>query len=273
MVLARTVARPIDRLTRSLTKLAGSRDLRAPIARTGSSLEVDTLTDTFNNLMATLTAAELETRSTYVGAIRALALALDARDGYTAGHSERVSAISGAVGHQLRLGEEDLDVLRLGALLHDIGKIGISDDVLLKAGPLTDQEYEAIKEHPTTGARILRSVAFLAPHLPIVRAAPRASRRQGLSARPDGRRDPAAGAHRPRRRRVRRDDQRARLPSGARRRRGAAGALALRRHAVRRRGRAGAGRRDADHPSRRLHRFDAAAARAGRKTGVVAFNR
>jgi putative nucleotidyltransferase with HDIG domain len=118
--------------------------------------------------MSTVAAAVAETRNAYVGAIRALALALDARDPYTAGHSERVSTISVTVGHHLRLGEEDLDTLRLGALLHDIGKIGISDDVLRKAGPLTPIEYEAIKQHPVTGARILRSVAFLARHLPIV---------------------------------------------------------------------------------------------------------
>jgi putative nucleotidyltransferase with HDIG domain len=168
MWLARTLARPIDTLSRSLTALAASRDFDRPVARTGSSVEVDALTDTFNSLMSTVAAAEAETRNAYVGAIRALALALDARDPYTAGHSERVSTISVTVGHHLRLGEEDLDTLRLGALLHDIGKIGISDDVLRKAGPLTPIEYEAIKQHPVTGARILRSVAFLARHLPIV---------------------------------------------------------------------------------------------------------
>ena len=168
MWLARTLARPIDTLSRSLAELASSRDFERPVARTGSSVEVDALTDTFNSLMATVASAEAETRNAYVGAIRALALALDARDPYTAGHSERVSTISVTVGHHMGLGDEDLDTLRLGALLHDIGKIGISDDVLRKAGPLTPVEYEAIKQHPVTGARILRSVAFLARHLPIV---------------------------------------------------------------------------------------------------------
>jgi putative nucleotidyltransferase with HDIG domain len=166
--LARTVARPIDTLSRSLTVMAQSRDFGAPIAVTGSSLEVDTLTETFNAMMASLTAAEEDTRSAYVGAIRALALALDARDPYTAGHSERVSTISVAIGHQMALPESDLDTLRLGALLHDIGKIGISDDVLRKPGPLTHAEFEVIKEHPVTGARILRTVPFLTRHLPIV---------------------------------------------------------------------------------------------------------
>jgi HD-GYP domain-containing protein (c-di-GMP phosphodiesterase class II) len=73
-----------------------------------------------------------------------------------------------AVGRQIGLQEDELDVLRLGALLHDIGKIGISDDVLRKPGALTAAEFELIKEHPGLGARILRHVPFLAPHLPIV---------------------------------------------------------------------------------------------------------
>jgi putative nucleotidyltransferase with HDIG domain len=61
-----------------------------------------------------------------------------------------------------------LEVLRLGALLHDIGKIGVSDAVLRKPGALTAEEFELIKQHPTLGARILRSVPFLSHHLPIV---------------------------------------------------------------------------------------------------------
>jgi putative nucleotidyltransferase with HDIG domain len=122
----------------------------------------------FNTMMRSVVTAEAETRSAYVGAIRALALALDARDPYTAGHSERVSALSVAVGRQMQLPDDQLDVLRLGALLHDIGKIGISDAVLRKPGALTPDEFEVIQEHPAVGARILRSVPFLAPHLAIV---------------------------------------------------------------------------------------------------------
>lgn len=95
-------------------------------------------------------------------------LALDAHDPYTAGHSERVSAVSLAIGRDMGLDATQLEVLRLGALLHDIGKIGISDHVLMKPGPLTPAEYEIIKQHPGVGARILRSVPFLEPYIPIV---------------------------------------------------------------------------------------------------------
>src|SRR6185503_1524890 len=138
-----------DTLSTSLSEMAQSRAFDSALPTTGSSLEVDALTRTFNSMMATVAAAEAETQTTYVGAIRALALALDARDPYTAGHSERVSAISVAVGRQMGLKEDDLDTLRLGALLHDIGKIGISDAVLRKPTSLTPEEFELVKEHPT----------------------------------------------------------------------------------------------------------------------------
>ena len=97
-----------------------------------------------------------------------MAAALDARDPYTAGHSERVSALSVLIGSQMGLPKAELEILRLGALLHDIGKIGVSDEVLRKPGALTADEFEQIKRHPVLGARILRLVPFLAPYLPIV---------------------------------------------------------------------------------------------------------
>jgi putative nucleotidyltransferase with HDIG domain len=166
--LAQTLADPIDRLSGEIAMMAASRDLRRPLPLTGTSRELDSLAEAFNELVRGLTTAEAETRAAYLGAIRALAATLDARDPYTAGHSERVSAIAVLIGRHMRLGDADLDVLRLGALLHDIGKIGISDEILRKPGPLTPDEYEQLKRHPGQGARILRQVPFLAPHIPIV---------------------------------------------------------------------------------------------------------
>jgi len=166
--LARTLTEPIDQLSRSLTAMSAAERTRTPVPPSGSSREIDQLTQTFNSLMASVTAAEAEAEATYLGAVRALAAALDARDPYTAGHSERVSTFAVAIGQELGLEGEAMETLRLGALLHDVGKIGVPDEVLRKQGALTPAEFEAIKIHPSAGARILRSIPFLAPHIPIV---------------------------------------------------------------------------------------------------------
>jgi putative nucleotidyltransferase with HDIG domain len=166
--LARALAKPIDQLSQQLRGMATNRDFSRQIERTGSSLELDAFTDTFNQMVTSLRAAEAQTELAYVGAIKALAAALDARDTYTAGHSERVSALSVIIGRHLGLDQPQLDVLRLGALLHDIGKIGVADRVLQKNGPLTQEEFEIIKTHPALGAHILREIPFLSAHIPIV---------------------------------------------------------------------------------------------------------
>ncbi len=167
-ILARLLSEPINRVSSEIATMTSAHDFGRTLELTGSSRELDALTTAFNDLMRGLSAAEAETRSAYLGAIRALAAALDARDPYTAGHSERVSTLSVMMGRMMGLDSKELEVLRLGALLHDIGKIGVTDDILRKKGPLTAEEFEQIKRHPALGARILRQVPFLAPHLPIV---------------------------------------------------------------------------------------------------------
>jgi putative nucleotidyltransferase with HDIG domain len=166
--LARTVARPIDRLSNSLAQMAKARDFDQPLPRMGGSRELDTLTVTFNELRTAVSLAEAESEAAYLGVIGALATALDARDPYTAGHSQRVADLSAAIGRQMQLSDADLETLRLGALLHDIGKIGVSDAVLGKPTKLTPEEFEQIKLHPTLGARILKPLRFLDAQLAIV---------------------------------------------------------------------------------------------------------
>jgi putative nucleotidyltransferase with HDIG domain len=166
--LAGALSKPIKQLAGKMELMTAARDLRPSLQPTRTSRELDALTTAFNDLLQSLTAAEAESRAAYLGAIRALAAALDARDPYTAGHSERVSMLSVLMGREMKLSDVDLEVLRLGALLHDIGKIGLPDDVLRKPGALTAEEFEQIKRHPALGAHILRQVPFLAPHIPIV---------------------------------------------------------------------------------------------------------
>ena len=166
--LARTLTDPIKQVAGDIATMTAARDFGRTLEVAGTSRELDALATAFNELMGGLTAAEAETQSAYLGAIRALAAALDARDPYTAGHSERVSALSVLIARHLQLSEAEVDIIRLGALLHDIGKIGVADHILRKPGPLSADEFEQIRRHPGLGARILRKVPFLEPHLAIV---------------------------------------------------------------------------------------------------------
>jgi putative nucleotidyltransferase with HDIG domain len=165
--LAHRVAAPIDRVSREISAMVESQ-MAPPPPRNQSIQELDALGASFSTLLQTVHEARAETSAAYLGAIRALVAALDARDPYTAGHSERVSLLSVAIGHAMGLGQDDLDVLRLGALLHDIGKIGISDAILTKPTRLSAEEFEAIKRHTLLGAQILQPIGFLAAHVPIV---------------------------------------------------------------------------------------------------------
>jgi len=106
-----------------------------------------------------LTVAYSNLKSSFVETIEALRLAVDAKDVYTRGHSDRVSMYSQLIGKKLGMSKDELEDLRIAGLFHDIGKIGTSDDILLKNTSLTKREYSEIKEHPTKGALILSAVS------------------------------------------------------------------------------------------------------------------
>ncbi len=101
--------------------------------------------------------------------VRSLVSTLDAKDAYTRGHSERVALISRQLGVQLGLPEDDLRDIYLSGLLHDIGKIGVDDQILRKTGPLTREEFEMVKKHPVIGYNILAGLKNLQVVLPGVR--------------------------------------------------------------------------------------------------------
>jgi putative nucleotidyltransferase with HDIG domain len=107
-----------------------------------------------------------ENHELFLGSIRMLAAAIDEKDPYTRGHSGRVAKYSMIIGEYLQLTSEDLDRLRISALLHDVGKIGVDDRVLKKPGKLTDEEFEIMKQHTVKGANIMRPVAQLKEMLP-----------------------------------------------------------------------------------------------------------
>ncbi len=103
-----------------------------------------------------------------LGTIEALVRALEARDTYTKGHSDRVNRYSMAIGEILGMSSYDLNILHDASLLHDIGKIGIYDRILLKPQGLSDEEFKLMQSHPVLGANILSSLGFLKEHLPLI---------------------------------------------------------------------------------------------------------
>lgn len=112
-------------------------------------------------------ARELETA--YYETIRALAEAVDAKDTYTRGHSERVGAYAAMIARRMGLRRELIERIYLAGVLHDVGKLGVRDAVITKPDRLTPEEYEEMKRHPEIGARILEPVSFLRDVVPCVR--------------------------------------------------------------------------------------------------------
>ena len=105
----------------------------------------------------------------YLETIETLRFTVEAKDTYTRGHSDRVSEYSVLLGKYLNLSEDDLHLLKVGGLFHDIGKIGVPDSILLKTSKLTDDEYSEIKNHPTIGAHILSNATIFQDAIPVVK--------------------------------------------------------------------------------------------------------
>jgi len=114
-------------------------------------------------------AAYAELEITYDRTLTALMSALDARDRETEGHSKRVSELACLLGKEIGLSRDQLEALKRGALLHDIGKIGINDTILHKPGRLTAEDWKIMRIHPDIGARIVEGIPFLQDTLPVIR--------------------------------------------------------------------------------------------------------
>ncbi len=107
-------------------------------------------------------------KKSYFDTIRAVANSVEARDAYTRGHSNRVAAIAKVIAAEMGWGRRDLELIDWGGVLHDLGKVGISDSILNKPGKLTDEEFAIMKSHPSIGAQIIGGISFLEPLLPYI---------------------------------------------------------------------------------------------------------
>ena len=170
-IAARRITGPLDILTASSNAIAkGDFSKRVELK---SRTEFGELANTFNimseeleQFVEDLKRAAEENRSLFMNSIQMIAGAVDEKDPYTRGHSDRVTKYSVLLATELGLSEAEVDKVRIAAQLHDVGKIGIEDAVLKKPGALTPEEYEIMKTHTSKGANILRPVEHLKDMLP-----------------------------------------------------------------------------------------------------------
>lgn len=168
---ARRLTTPLHVLTESSRTIAGgdfshrvrlkSRTEFGELAQT-----FNTMTDDLEQFVDDLKSAAKENRTLFLSSIQMLAGAVDEKDPYTRGHSDRVTRYSVLIATEMGLKEDDIDKIRISAQLHDVGKIGIEDRILKKPGALTPEEFEIMKTHTTKGAAILRPVEALRDMLP-----------------------------------------------------------------------------------------------------------
>ena len=171
IVAARRITNPLEVLTESSHAIArGDFTQRVQLK---NRTEIGELAETFNfmsqeleHFVEDLKRAAAENRELFLNSIQMLAGAVDEKDPYTRGHSDRVTKYSVLIAKEMGMPDQFLEIVRVSAQLHDVGKIGIEDRILKKPGALTAEEFEIMKTHTTKGANILRSVAQLKEMIP-----------------------------------------------------------------------------------------------------------
>ncbi|HMF57977.1 MAG TPA: HD-GYP domain-containing protein, partial [Pyrinomonadaceae bacterium] len=168
---ANKLTEPVRALAAGAQRIAGG-DFSERIKVT-SRTELGELGESFNAMTDQIEAYILdlqnsanENRELFIGTVKALAAAIDGKDPYTRGHSERVSRFSIAIAQRLDFSDEEVEKIRISALLHDVGKIGIDDNILKKPSALTDDEFEIMKGHPQKGFKIMSQIPAMKEFLP-----------------------------------------------------------------------------------------------------------
>jgi len=168
---ANKLTQPVSQLAEGAHRIAsGDFSQRIEIR---SRTELGDLGQSFNLMTAQieeyikdLQRSAAENRELFLGTVKSLAAAIDGKDPYTRGHSERVSRVSVAIAQRLELPDDEIERIRVSALLHDVGKIGIDDSILKKPAALTDEEYEIMKQHPQKGYKIMSQIPAMKEFLP-----------------------------------------------------------------------------------------------------------
>jgi HD-GYP domain-containing protein (c-di-GMP phosphodiesterase class II) len=126
------------------------------------------LRDTGALLISYLQKKNRQLARAYLDTVNTVVHAIEERDSFSKGHTDRVAEITQLIGRELGLGEEEMFTLRIGSLLHDIGKIGIPDAILQKPAPLKQEEIRKVQEHPLKGKRMIQDISFLEAAVPHV---------------------------------------------------------------------------------------------------------
>jgi HD-GYP domain-containing protein (c-di-GMP phosphodiesterase class II) len=137
---------------------------RTELGHLGDSFNL--MTDQLEHYINDLQQSAAENRELFLGTVKGLAAAIDGKDPYTRGHSERVSRISVAIAQRLGLSDNECEKIRISALLHDVGKIAIDDNILKKPSALTDDEFVIMKQHPQKGYKIMSQIRAMKEFLP-----------------------------------------------------------------------------------------------------------
>lgn len=165
---SRSLSRPITDLTVRLKESQESGRLRTDFPIDSGVEDVNLLAAALNQAAHAVRDSQQRLEQASLEFLETMARALDARDPYTSGHSDRVSANATSIAEAMGLPPERVEIIRIGAKMHDIGKIGIPDAVLQKPGPLTEEEFALIKLHPQMGKRILERAGQFQAYLPII---------------------------------------------------------------------------------------------------------
>jgi putative nucleotidyltransferase with HDIG domain len=167
-VISRKFTAPIERLVRGTRHIAeGNLQYRVDVRGRD---EVSELAHAFNKMAGNLDESRRKLLNYFYDVVQALVRSLEAKDHYTRGHSERVAVYSEKIARKMGFPKEMAALLKEAAVLHDIGKLGIHEDILNKKDRLTDQEWEIIKQHPIVGEDILRPVLLTQEMLAMVRS-------------------------------------------------------------------------------------------------------
>jgi HD-GYP domain-containing protein (c-di-GMP phosphodiesterase class II) len=168
---AKKLTQPVQQLANAAHRISSGdfsqriqvRD-RTELGDLGQSFNV--MTDQLERYIQDLQASVAENRELFLGTVKSLAAAIDGKDPYTRGHSERVSRFSIAIAERLGLPDDEVEKIRISAVLHDVGKIGIDDVILKKPSALTDEEFEIMKKHPQKGYKIMSQIPAMKEFLP-----------------------------------------------------------------------------------------------------------